>query len=107
MKIFLACPYGNNPIEQQMRFEQVTKYAGMMILNGHQVYSPITHGHTLNKFTKLGNDLHLWTEQNEWILKSCDCVAVLQLPEWEKSLGVAMEIELAKRYKKELWYLKY
>ena len=107
MKIFLACPYGNNPIEQQMRFEQVTKSAGRLMEDGHIVYSPITYGHTINKYNKLGNDLEFWIKQNEWIFQVCDCLAVLRLPDWQKSLGIKKEIELAKKYNKEIWYLQY
>lgn len=106
MKIFLACPYGDDYEEQEFRFEQVTKYTCKLINNGHIVYSPITYGHTLNKYDDLGNKLDFWMKQNLWILESCDCLAVLKLPQWHESMGVKEEIDIAKSLNKQIWYIE-
>jgi hypothetical protein len=53
-KIYLACPYTHkDPKVVDMRFETVTKVAGRLLLDGHIVYSPITHCHTIAMETLL------------------------------------------------------
>jgi len=107
MKIFLACPYGNDPEQQKFRFEQITLCTCKLMRNGHQVYSPITYGHILNIYDNLGNNIEFWMNQNQWLLENCDCLAVLKLPQWQESNGVKEEIELAKKLNKQIWYLEW
>ena len=70
---------------------------------GRIVYSPIVHSHPL-ALLGLPSDWPFWAEHNRAMLERSDVLAVLTLPGWKESRGVAAEIEIATTLRLPLRY---
>lgn len=94
--VYLACPYSfGDAATRGARFEAVTKTAAELMKQGHNVFSPITHGHPVNLMGVAGG-WHRWAPVDEAILSTC-CreMIVLTLEGWQESIGIQAEIALA------------
>jgi len=83
--IYLASPYTHaDPAVQQKRFEDAARAAATILREGRLVFSPIVHGHPIER---------------------CDKLVVLKLPGWSESRGIKAEVDIAARHHKpvELW----
>ena len=92
MKIYLACPYTQNP---ERGFIQANRKAAELMLEGHIVFSPISHSHHICIQNGLPEKLDFWLKQDLPFIDWCDELHVLMLPGWEDSSGVSREIEYA------------
>lgn len=93
--IYLASPYSHpDPAIRTTRFRQVCWHAVRLMREGALVYSPIVHSHPLAELG-LPGDWPFWVEHNRAMLERSDVLAVLQLPGWEESRGIAAELEIA------------
>jgi hypothetical protein len=97
--IYLASPYtptGTETISD--RVDAACKYAAKLMNDGYSVFSPIVHSHYvadhLDEAKRL--DHEFWMQQDLAILRSAAKVIVLRLPGWDRSRGIAREIEAAK-----------
>lgn len=91
-KIYLACPYSDpDPAVRQARYEVVTKAAGELIKRGHLVFSPITHGHSINQMCGTPTDYEYWREFNESMIDWCDTLVIVAIDGWDGSEGVGRE----------------
>jgi len=68
-----------------------------MLWRKRWVYSPIVHCHQLAKLFDLPFDANFWHNYNFAMLERAGDFALLKLPGWNASIGVADEIEEAKR----------
>jgi len=102
--IYLASPYSHtDPGVMEWRYRMALRAAATLMKRGNAVYSPIAHSHEIGKYLKMqaGGNINprnhkFWIDQCLVLLRSAGSVAVLKLPGWEESLGVAEEIEFAK-----------
>jgi hypothetical protein len=102
--IYLASPYSHpDPQVREQRFHAASAAAAVLMRAGHQVFSPIAHGHPLTQHG-LPGDWRFWEPHARWCLERCDEVVVLMLDGWEASQGVQAEIELAGKLGKVVWY---
>lgn len=92
--IYLAGPYSGM---ENRSFRELTLYAAHLVKEGHHVYSPITHSHPMAEVIDLPSDWEYWKELDERMIAACSMLVVLKLDGWESSVGVAAEIEIAKR----------
>jgi hypothetical protein len=96
--IYLAVPYSHRlPQIETLRAEAVTYAAGVLMEEGHTVYSPITSSHkiqTLGLCNSWGYDE--WLKHDTKFLDVCDQLYVLMLPGWSESTGVKYEIKYTK-----------
>lgn len=108
--IYLASPYSVGPkggygeedtgfASKNMRtrrYKAACKRAAELMDKGLTIFSPIAHSHSIEKDgmhdVRTGN---FWLEQDLAILKKCDSLFVLCLPDWERSRGIAREIAFA------------
>lgn len=105
--IYLACPYTSpSAIEQADRVEIASAAAAEMMLEGHCVYSPITHGRHIAQHLPQSVDYDFWMKQCKPLLMSADCLVVLPLPGWRASKGVMQEISWAREFKKNVIFLQ-
>jgi hypothetical protein len=74
----------------------VTAFVSRQFAAGHLCFSPITHSHPICEAGGLNGDWDTWLEFDSRMLRACDRLAVLELPGYDQSKGVAAEIELAK-----------
>ena len=94
--IYLAGPYSHeDPKVREERFEALTQKAAELMLDGHVVFSPITHGHTIAEYHDLPKDFAWWEKQDIDFLRHCSKLIILRLDGYDKSVGVTAEVELA------------
>ncbi len=105
--IYLASPYSHP--EDSVRHENyliVTKIAADLVSRGHVAISPITYGHMLLEHAKMPTDWEFWENFCITLLEKCEKIIVCNnMVGWDKSRGVAAEIEFAKNNGIEIEYL--
>lgn len=102
--MYLASPYSHpDPEVRQQRFDAACAAAAALMRTGHQVFSPIVHGHPLTQ-QGLPGDWSFWERHARWHLERCDEVVVLMLDGWDASEGVQAEIMIAGDLGKVVWY---
>lgn len=98
--VYLATPYSHpEPSIQEWRFERVTEATAILISRGIDcIYSPITHTHPIDKhLTNRQADHEFWVNKFDLpFLANSRMLYILQLPGWENSTGIKMEIEQAR-----------
>lgn len=98
-RVYLASPY-SHPCQgiMQKRFVRACQAAADLMEQGCIVYSPIAHGHVVAKAGVLPVEWPFWERQCMSFLENWATVlAVLKLPGWESSRGVAAEMQAARR----------
>lgn len=95
--VYLASPYTHPDTNvRHERFVAVCKKAAQMMRDGRVVFSPIAHSHPIEV---LGFDQPqsgvFWKAQDAPYLHLCSELVVLMLEGWDRSPGVAHEIEVA------------
>lgn len=97
--VYLASPYTPTGTESIAdRVDAAAKYAAKLMQQGYSVFSPIVHSHYVADHLdeSLRLDHEFWMQQDLAILRSAAKVVVLKLPGWERSRGIARELEAAK-----------
>ena len=108
--VYLASPY--TPLAGESVEDRVTaacQASAKLMMMGLAVFAPIPHSHAMAAHLPSEKlyDHDFWMEQDLAVLEHCEAVYVLKLPGWEKSRGVAREIELAKRLNLPIIYMEY
>lgn len=95
--VYVATPYSARPARAKWRAD---KKAADLILEGHLVYSPISHSHTIADHMRQEHrtDHDLWMPQCLHWLAQCTKMVVVadDKKEVEESVGCQMEIEFCK-----------
>jgi hypothetical protein len=98
--IYLASPYSDpdpDPTVRETRYRLACEATAELLRSGRTVFSPIVHGHPLADFG-LPTDWQFWAPHaREWLAR-CDEVHVLTLDGYERSVGVAEEIKVARSF---------
>lgn len=96
--IYLAGPYSDpSAIIRLERFEALTKKASELMLAGHVVYSPITHGHVIAARHDLPLESEWWIDQSLGMLRHATKMMVLNIPGRVESKGVKIELAFAQK----------
>ena len=107
MKIYLACPYSHRIEAIRIeRFEYANKAAAGLMKDGHIVFSPISHSHSIAVQNNLPLDFDFWEKFDISFIEWCDCILILQINGWDKSEGIKKEIEIAKQLNKPVYYIE-
>ncbi len=105
--IYLIAPYSTGSAHMvgishqermRLRAAEINKFAAKLMEDGELVYSPISHGVSLEPHLsddKL-KDHQFWMEHCFGMLDLARSAAVLRLPGWDKSVGVGMEMSRAR-----------
>lgn len=72
---------------------------------GVHIFSPIAHSHPLVAYG-LPGDWKFWERYDRAHLERSDLLAVLMLPGWRESVGVAAEIEIARNMGKLVCFVE-
>ena len=103
MLIYLASPYSYKSDNQEhrrmmeaARYHKVCDITGKLMKRGIPVFSSIVHCHPLAVMHDLPKTFEFWQEYDERMISACDEVWVARMPDWEKSKGIASEIQYAK-----------
>ena len=106
--IYLASPYSHaDPEIRTERFRAACTVAGRLMMRGKCVFSPIAHSHSVEQFFGDGKvEGHdFWLKQDFAILRHVTELHVLRLDGWEKSFGIAREVELAGKLGIPVYYI--
>lgn len=104
--IYLAGPYTHRTKSvMQWRCNALTKIAAIMVSEGRHVWSPITESHQYSLVLGIDGKWEYWKEHDLLMLSKCDTLYVAKLNGWEKSVGVAAEIEAAKELGMPIRYI--
>ena len=106
-RIYLAAPYSDPSADvRAARFTAVTVAAGELMRQGAVVYSPLTMGHVIAEAVDLPGDWTFWQASCLSYLEDwATALYVLRLPGWDSSLGVAAELEAARKLRLPVTHL--
>ena len=105
-KIYLATPYSHwCPLVRWLRFWRVTRMAVKLMKDNYIVYSPITHTHPMDVICGIHEPWEHWEKYDTPFVIWADWLVVYRQRGWEKSVGVAAEIAIAKKLGKPVKYI--
>lgn len=94
--VYLASPYSHkNERRRHERFIAACKAAAKLMSAGWRVFCPIAHSHSIGLVLGKPTDHEFWMRQDMAVLKHAAYLTVLRLDGWERSIGVAAEIDFA------------
>lgn len=94
--IYLAQPYTHKRSDVvHARFKIGEFMTWHYMKAGEHIFSPIVMCHKISKLYEMPTDFAFWMEYDYDIIRSSKEVRVLQLPNWQDSVGVAAEIKFA------------
>lgn len=106
MKIYLAIPYSHQSAEvRKQRFRLANKYAAKYMNQGHIVFSPISHNHSIIMQEDLPRGWEFWEKRDRAFIEWCDILFVIMEPGWKTSTGVQAEIDIATEMNKTVVYI--
>lgn len=102
---YLASPYSHPDSKvKKQRAELVTESAVDLLHHGIFVFAPIAYNEPWEKYN-LPGDWNFWCEFDKTFVARCDGgVIVLMIDGWDKSVGVAAEIEFATSRGQPVYY---
>jgi Domain of unknown function (DUF1937) len=107
MFIYLASPYSApTPGERHTRFVKACKKAAALMEDGHVVFCPIAHSHSIE--VEGMDEIHdgkFWLRQDFAILDCVDVLFVYMMDGWEESKGIKAEIAYAKAENIPVYYI--
>jgi len=112
MKIYLAIPYSQC---RALSYKIANKVAAQLMESGHNVFSPISHSHSVSPYIDKANHTHeFWMEQDLPFVEWADEVHVVVIGGYveghkriARSKGVQEEIRHATRFNKPVQYIYY
>lgn len=94
--IYLASPYSDpSSLVRYDRFLRTREYVWECIAAGESIFSPIVYCHQFVHTHSAGTDAATWEQFNRGMILASSLVRVLQLPGWDRSVGVQAEIALS------------
>lgn len=113
---YLASPYSvKHPISAHQalllrlkRYERVCKMAAELMKNGENIFCPIAHSHAIETIGMPGEiyGQDFWLKQDFSVLQHAKELIVFKMDGWDKSSGVAAEIEFAKENNIPIRYIE-
>jgi hypothetical protein len=106
--IFISSPYSHlDPNVIEKNFQDVTELVAFLTSQGITAISPITYGHTLLNYMNSDNDWDTWKDFCLTFLSKSTELWVYKMPGWNRSRGVAEEIEYAVKNNLHIKYIDY
>ncbi len=106
---YISNPYNGTDEQREQRAQIAARACGLLLKKGIHAWSPIVHNHAM---MKTFNEFSLEERQTKILefdfslLKSSKGMIVLTISGWEKSFGVAAEIQLCKDLNIPTYYLE-
>lgn len=96
-RVFISLPFGHPDVCVVLsRFYQAEQHFMTLLREGVCPVSPVVTGYPLCQKYGISARFEHWDAYCKTELKSCDEVHVLMLDGWDQSVGLKMELELAK-----------
>lgn len=104
---YVASPYTLYAGGITNAFVDAARITARLMLAGIHTYSPIVASHPLAVYGKINPlDHTIWLPLNDVMLEKCDVLIVARMEGWDKSAGVAHEIEVFERARKPIYDLE-
>jgi hypothetical protein len=104
--VYLATNYSRYGDGHEAAFRVACEIAAKLLREGVRVFSPIAHGHPISYFGDIDPiDDALWSWFDEVMVERCDTVLVAEMGGWQRSRGIAREIEAFEDAGKPVYYL--
>jgi len=104
---YLAIPYSDpDDAVMQSRYEIALKVMAKYINEDLPIYCPVAHWHNVELNHDMPRGYEFWYKLDRLFLSKASGLIVVQIPGWEKSIGVTDEIVLAKEFKIPILYYK-
>jgi len=84
-------------VEQTVRYIKNLDVAHSLTSAGWLVYSPFLHYRDMTLKFSMSNDWHEWEKRSLGMLERCDGVIALDLPDYQKSVGMNAELHRARQ----------
>lgn len=105
--IYVASPYSHPDYRVMIkRYERVRAYVAECLNNGEVVYSPINDNHPITAHHDLPTHWEFWKKVDTAFIRGAHKLRVYQMDGWDKSVGVAAEIEYAKEIGLDVEYIR-
>jgi hypothetical protein len=103
---YLASPYSKYPDGIRAAFEDVCKQTALLIRHKIPVYSPIAHTHPVAIHGALDPYAHdIWLPADEPLMHGAKGLIVCQMPTWDISYGIGVEIKAFEAAGKPVVYM--
>lgn len=97
--VYLASPYTHDDqVVRDTRFKAACAAAAKLMLGGQCVFAPIPHSVPIEAEFPAMQGFDFWMAMDLPILARCTKLVVLTLDGWERSRGVARELEYAREH---------
>jgi len=104
--VYLATPYSLYPGGQGAAYQDACRAAAWFVRHGIGCFCPIAHTHGIASFGQLSlTDHELWLPADRPFMDAARALVVAQMPTWERSHGIAHEIEVFRASQKPIVYL--
>jgi nucleoside 2-deoxyribosyltransferase len=101
--VYLASPYSLFEGGTENAFREAAKATAELIAAGYNTYSPIVHSHPVAQIGGLdAMDGEMWLELDGPMMEAAAGLVVLMLDGWDRSHGVAAEMEYFARAEKPI-----
>ena len=108
MHHYVASPYDRYPLGKDAAASIAAHWTADLLEQGFDVFSPIVHGHALQKTGRLtahAGDHGFWLKIDERYMFRADACIVLMMDGWRQSKGVAWEREQFRAKLKPVFFL--
>lgn len=95
--IYVASPYSHpDPLVMEERYQQAQQWVGENAPKfAELLYSPIVYWHPIAVLHNLPRDAFYWQQVNEDTMRAASSMILLELPDYQSSVGVNLELVLA------------
>jgi hypothetical protein len=94
---FLSSPYTRYADGLEEAYRAACRAAGALLAQGTPVYSPIAHGHAIERESGITLTHDEWMRHCKPFIYGAGGVVVLKLPGWQHSDGVTLERKIAQQ----------
>jgi len=92
--VYLASPYTHEDSKvMESRFVDTQRACAVLLSFKIPVFSPTVYAHPMAVDYELPRDFNFWGEFNKSVLEGATDLIILQLPGWEKSIGIKGEMK--------------
>lgn len=105
---YVATPYSKYPEGREQAYIDACKAASYLIKSGLRVFCPIAHSHAISEHGGVDPNSHeIWLGQDLAFWHSAHGMIVAQMPSWEISHGVNVEIAWFTSHRRPIYYLQW
>jgi len=100
---YLASPYSHrDPDRMHKRFEAIDAVATWLIREGAMLIEPISMCHSKSLTHELPGGYEYWQRRDRKFVSMCDGIIITKLEGWDKSVGMADELQYAASLGKDI-----